>query len=689
MNNSSEKPKLEREERIKLKTDEGQAPETFEAREDDLDKIAEEVVPQVEADKTEVLASADKIIDSAPASVGLSPEKAQEIYTTGGFAKRIKDIKEKISVLAENVKERTSLALLKFKGIENPERVLALAHYLEDTAVEVELKDLEFEKTEVEEIKKAVEELEQLGYDVRIDELRYGYDTANTKTYIYARKENRYLFSARPSKFLAKDLDEMVKSPNDPRLMFEALRDNGCELKIWKGGTFLLGSEMKKLFQKPNALSFLEKIKTFGGKNITHEYFKDYRSLDKISNLAEIDSTKNLFSPENEKGVEKISALLGCPISSKNLESWIHISQNDNLVEIFSLLKQKNERQNLDERDWISKLEIIKNAGIENEILPLLREGFTENSLRNIFRGWGNEQAIKDLHSATEAFKDNPQLYQLVRGASVISNMVDSLGQNKMQKFQQLEEKVPEAGPAFASLVEMNILGDRWQFDEYLDDPEKVAKYKEMLETVVEPNFKTFASACEKAGHQFTLEDFFNDRPEYNRLMECYKDESFRSAISSESGVELIKYLGILNVPTERWNMWAVKTFLEIPDSMAMLTKLEENYDYKHDPNFGGRYYELSRLLNKLKNPEFCNKFFEPKTIETVKLIDSEFGLKFSLDYAEKLIENSEDEKFQDALQDPETISFIKNGLKNGSENIEIITALAKCDQTLRPYILS
>ncbi len=721
------------------KTPERPAAATPEYDEAGLEKLTEQAGTQVETKQADVLSTADKRIEAAPASIGLDKAKAESIFTSGGFAERVKNAKDRIATLTKNAKEKIGglisqraetkqpspdaesnmaktearqedrrpktleqymerkptgleaakekarLAQLKLQGVKNPEKVLALAHYLEETAVESDSKNVKFEKTQTDKITKESEKLRKQGFEVSVHD-SYS-DDKNTE--VWGSKETPYSFNAGESKWLSKDLDEMAKSPNDPVRVFEALRDNGYKLDVRKGWTFHENDKMKELFQNPDALAFLEKVKTFGGSSVTHDYLKDYDSLRYLSERASRDASEHIFTPEAEKGIEKVSALLGKPVKSSNVETWAQLSQDETAMEILTQLRQSDQGKDADENSLIHELNTVKENGIEKEVAGLFKDGFTKKSFGKLY-GYGesnSKHAAKEIKSAAEAFKANPQLHQLVRGADKIFGMEEPLAQENMGRLKELAEKVPEAGPAFANMAEIGVHANRWDAGEALGNPERTAKYKKVLEAVAEPEFKVFASACEKAGYKFTIKDFFNDYPDSNRLIANYRDETFRSAISSESGVALAKHLGILEKPANEWNGWALRSLSQIPDAMSSLKKLEESYGYKYNPNDDYGNYQLGSLAGVLRNPELSSQLFEPQTVQTIGKARAEFGLDFPLHKAEELIKVAKDPAFRDALQNPDTVAFVKSGLTERNTDFETVTVLAKCDPKLRPAI--
>ncbi|MEK7125582.1 MAG: hypothetical protein AAB880_01575 [Patescibacteria group bacterium] len=120
MNNEFEKfvpsPPEEKQEQVR-------APEQLEASheisEAGLQAELEQALGKIDSSQNEVIANADKRIENVPASSGLSQEKAIGIYEQGGFANRIKNIKEKIIALAQSTREKIKTVVSK-ERLENP-----------------------------------------------------------------------------------------------------------------------------------------------------------------------------------------------------------------------------------------------------------------------------------------------------------------------------------------------------------------------------------------------------------------------------------------------------------------------------------------------------------------------------------------------------------------------------------------
>lgn len=81
-------------------------PERPESTETDLKQLTQQADNFVSNEEVRVVQAADQRIEKAPASVGLDQQKANSIFTVGGFADRIKQTKEKISALAKLAKDK-------------------------------------------------------------------------------------------------------------------------------------------------------------------------------------------------------------------------------------------------------------------------------------------------------------------------------------------------------------------------------------------------------------------------------------------------------------------------------------------------------------------------------------------------------------------------------------------------------
>ena len=699
------------------------APEYDEA---DLERIAEQIDARIDGEQARVLEAADKKIDSAPVLSGLDAQKAQSIFTAGGFATRIKGIKDKIAALAQGTKskvadtsprrdtpaspkektldryvadikkpgldgarEKANLLQLRMQGIKKPEQVLGLARYLEENATQVETRMFDVPKTEASKITKEAAKLREQGFEVHVTD-NY---TDETKADIRATKETAYSFSPGSSKWLAKDLDEISRIPGDPVKVIEALRGIGYRVEIGKGHSLALSNsyELKNLLSDPNALPLLEKLRTFGGANMTHDFFKDYDGLRTLSHLASEDGANTIYTPAAERGIEKVAAIFGEPINFRDVEAWSSITQDETAMEILPVLLQENPKGSKPTaRECLHTVQVIRERGVEAEVAELFRYGFNEKSLGQLFYPVESisEQAAKNLRAATEAFRANPQLCELARGLVKLSDVEDPLSQENMGRLQPIAEKIPAAGHALENMADLGIHTSKWEIAPLLANSERLSKYGHILEAVAEPNFKTFAAACEKAGYTFTFKDVFSGgNTDYNHLERAYRNEGFRTAVLSEQGMALAQHIGIFEKPSNDWNMWALSSLSEIPDALTSLKKLEESYGYKYSTNDDYGNYKLANLAATLRKPELCSRLFNPKTIETIKLAGAQFGIQFSLDNPEETIKIGEDLDVQAALQDPETIAFVRSGLTESNMNIKTVAVLAKCDPTLRPAI--
>ncbi|MDB5259350.1 MAG: hypothetical protein JWO73_558 [Candidatus Taylorbacteria bacterium] len=688
MTSVSEKPKAIDE---KAEHAIAQAPEVLGIDEADLNKLAEEASAEIAAVQGDIIASADQRVETAPASVGLSQEKAAAIYSSGGFAERIEGIKAKISDFAESANVKIDLMRLKLQGIENPERVLAVARYLEESAVETESHHRNIKKSNAAGIEKQSEKFRKQGFEVKAFESS-DKDTMN----IYATKETPYSFNAGKSKYLAKDIEKMA-AKNDPIKLLEALRDAGYQIDITKGGTFKDYYGLRDLAKNADVLPLLEKLKSFGGASVAHDFGKrGEEAMRDLSKLATKDAAEHLLTPEAEKNIERVSSLLGKPIDLNMLESWIRLSKDPALMEILSLSKPAERDEPYAESSMMHRLEIIKEAGIGNEYAALLKDGFSEKSIGKLY-GHHTEKTAKDLRSAAEAFEADPELKKLALGmekvfAADAYDEQDILNKETIEKLQELAREIPAASAAFSNLADLGLRGGSWHMDlaHLLDrnNPENVFACKEILEVIAEPDFKDFFASCEKSGYKFTLADFFNEYPKSNRLIESYRYEPFRSAIESESGQALAEHLGIFKVPMNQWNIWILGSLSKIPDSLPTLVKLEEKYSYAYDPNSNennNASYNLTMLLND--HQELLSKLFEPQKVETMRLLNAEFGIALSLVGAQEFSDIAEDADFIAALNNPESVAFAKAVLKDENKDINTIKALFSCNPAFRPII--
>ncbi|MDR3643402.1 MAG: hypothetical protein P4L74_07325 [Candidatus Doudnabacteria bacterium] len=538
---------------------EAQSPEISDHDEASLRRMVDQATAEISSVQARIDAISEDRLQKA--SSGLAPERAGRIFSTGGFADRISKVKKEISDLInrtksqigvllkpsseietrqsknepdsdsehkaaspqslehymeanklggmETVKEKARLAQLRLQRIKNPEKVLALAHYLEQFSVNTEFKNLKISKNERKKIEEEEGKLKKQGFNIRG---RYTDDEEEDKVKLWATKESPYSFNTHDSKFLAKDLAEMVSSPNDPVRMFESLRNLGYHLEIIKNWTFHDNDKLKEFFKNPGALAFLEKVKTFGGEGLKKDLFKGYDPILRLSELATKDSAEHIFTPESEKNLEKVSAILGKPVEFADVEDWIELSRGDTLMEIFSTLK-KMPGSDISTSDWLNKLHIIKERGVENEVVELLKKGFSERMLGK-FYGYGpveGEKATESLKQALEVFKSNPQLQKFVLGAAKIFGIEDPLGKENLEKFCKLEEQVPEAGLAFEFLLGIGLKGQPYELREFFGEPEIFFRNRKLFQRMEQPQVRQVITLLAESGHELKMDTLSAD----------------------------------------------------------------------------------------------------------------------------------------------------------------------------------
>ena len=80
--------------------------ETIEPTEADVEEMIQKMEVSISNEENQILESADDRIEGAGTSANIDPEKAESIFTVGGFAERINYIKEKIKTLATETKDK-------------------------------------------------------------------------------------------------------------------------------------------------------------------------------------------------------------------------------------------------------------------------------------------------------------------------------------------------------------------------------------------------------------------------------------------------------------------------------------------------------------------------------------------------------------------------------------------------------
>ena len=651
-----------------------------------LSDVVDKAIPLIDDEAKKALSRTEALRNQASESAGISPDKANEISRDGGFDRRFASIKEKVSPLAEKAKKQLSLLQLKLLRVKNPEQVLDLVHYFQRIPLKWEAIELYFEENESAKVVAEKERLEKLGYMVNT-RTRDSFDMYSNKrkseTVLSASNENPPTIGSRQIKRIAYHLDDVANAPNDPIQFYDALQRIGYKITISEEGMIDEGFEITELIKMPNALPFLENIHSLVENKIIN--VDDSRfAMRYITELANQDIAENFFSGQSQQDLQRISSLQGRPIDIANLSEWKYISRNPNLIEIYALLMQKPIPDDSTEKERINKLHVIRNSGAEKEVLSLLRDGFTKESLDHLFKSYDYDQSAKDIQMASKLLTENPQLIQLLQNANKIYQKSNPFEQEWVNKLLQLSNNVPEIAPAFSKLAELGVSSPERGFYAFLGNAEAALKNKEIFVTIVEPGFEDFIKTCKGRGHDFDMGEFLGS-PENCRIMQIYKDDAARTVFLSEAGGELFKYLNMKNQRSNEWNIRALMTLAAIPGSTSALSTLEQCYGYKYNNNALDN--ELIDLKDCISDEKFIDKLLQPQSIECAKLLKTKYASEFRIGNLPLVFEIANDKEIWNALQDPETMMFINSVLGKPNPDIRTILALSRCDPTLRPII--
>jgi len=709
-----------------------------------IEKLMNSACAGVDEAGTEAIKRADERIDAGPESFGLDKTTGDEIFASGGFAERVDvlkgritslstDAKTRISALSngaaeggspveaasvmpeekaeaqkpmsldrymaergraekfsDRMRERMQLAQLKIHRVKDAERVLGFAHYLEDNAANKEFENKQFGVTDNEEIKKVSERYKKQGYTVSTEKSRL--DGENVE--VIARKETRFKFNA--SRYEANDISELINAPTDPVAAIERMRELGYHLETFGGRVFTLKSEVQPILQAPNVLPFLEKLKAFGGTSVSQDFFNSRawiggNAFRGLAEFAAEDAEKNLLTDDAEKTIEHVSAALGRPVERAQLEMWLRLTKNEHVPDIVAaLVKEEKTGSDLNVETVISRVNAIHDAGIEDVVAALSKDGFSISEMVEMYSGLSEKKA-DELRAAAKEFDANPRLLAAVRQADNVflkGSDEKSLDPENLRYFSRVVEKMPEIGVAFAAMADLGVQVERYERGDYLRDVDRLMEHKDVLEALIQPDFKAFAARCESAGYKFSFKDFFAESGwDRTNLARNYQDERFRSALSSEGGIALAKEIGVFEAPASRWNIHAFEYLSQIPHALETVQKLQEAYGYKYNANEDSNNYSLQYLRNVMEDEGLRGKLLDPKIIGIFGRAKEAFGVGFSLEGAWKVVEIADDPTFQAALDDPEAIAFIKSGLKESNTDLRTAGALAMCDPTLRPAI--
>lgn len=572
----------------------------------------------------------------------------------------------------ESLKDKAKLIQIKIQGIESPERVLGLIHYLEENGKDPESKIISLDTTLAEQ---EAEKYKKLGFDAKISS-HYGEER---KSQIFLHKDRSYSFDMKRAKMLA----ELLHIPNDPVQIFEQLRVIGYSPS--KSDVDYNFDKLKAYMSNPNLSPFLKKLEGssefIGGKK---DFAIGYgETAGSLLQLAEQDAQKNILNKESEKQLFGLSETLDYPIDYSLVERWIKIASDENIKKLLALAKSvkfDNKFSKYSEDSLLENLEQLSSSDLAEDLISLANDGFDlkELGLDGLEYGFTNKEKLEKI----QELKNNSDFRKFLLDTSKALGLTPSLEKYAFERFQKCF-KHPKAPEVVILLAETGALNSKdWEYGNY--DWEKLLKQDRLVNIITEPDFKRFTATISKMGIKFKQDDFLQSNGYESWMSRAYEDDEFKKLIQSDEAVELAKRLKIFE--KNGWNYLYFKQLLKSPNASKSIQDLETSYGYTYDPEKNkdnGYESELATLGNVLNNSDIIGELSKPATLEIYRQITENFGLTFSIQGAKNLATISATPELVRRLQNAESTELFKQVVENPSwHNLE--TFLGMGPETLQ-----
>jgi hypothetical protein len=706
-----------------IQASEHEGSEVPEYDETGLRELIDQAHEQVRTDQTRIV----RLVDSRmPDSSGLDRQKVAAIFSGRGFADRIQNAKDAIGALAKQTQEKIAalissgsenrtepqpvenelapgshtdeappamtldkyvaqrqrtglgtiqdaarLAQLRLKGVKDAERVLGFVHYLEEKAVGHEHRTLWVKDSEKEKERAAYQKKGYSAYSYAEDRKRDG------KVQLSIGRDIPFRFDMRNVRKAA----ELTRSGSDPVELFERLRSLGY--KVYEPDLSLYSAGVKKLLDDPNVMPLLKKLQSVEGRISlpkTQFLFDGSSEANKLLELAELDAKQNILNETALKNLSTISEIVGHPIQSQSMETWLGIADDPGLMALLSLARDRGSAFSQNNETYLLRnLEILKNAGIVGDIAALAEEGFDPAGLLlDQLGSYEMRPSVSEIASVVQELRANPDLKKLVLEVASEMGIQPTTNPNDFEKFRICFSRPNEALDLLRVAKAHGVLKQGTLSE---DAVEQIFKNQSVVEIVARPDFSDFLSSLERAGYKPTADDLFPWAGSRSQLLDVYQNKDFIATMAVEKNIEVAKYLDLFGSTSWGYHTAAFEDLARIPDVLQLLKTMEQKFGYHYDIT---DISNTQDMMLALRDGETMKRLFQP---ETVRLFDAlkETGYKFRGERVFSLIELSSDQNFVRQLSDPEIVQFIKDTAHNPTP--AVIMALAGLSPSLRPTV--
>jgi len=568
---------------------------------------------------------------------------------------RQKKIDEKRGFSLKDKMRKASFSLRLGKKADD---MMAFVHYLEEN---IRNKKRGYPNVKESNLEKEKAKYQKDGYTVEVGDT-WPEDKEKGLIKLNIEKTVPYEFYSTHTKKLA----ELLVQENDPIEVLERSQHIGFQTN---GSTFKPGySQLEGILSFTssrdiiNLLKKLEQINVEGYHYFGNEYkgkeFKGEHIEDAFLDFAERDAKEGILTPEVQKKLLLILENNKNHVNLEDLEIYLDNIQNEKKLNFILFLNNRIEYFDIKNDQTIRNLELLEENGLIESFSELLKTNISLPDFYKLFDYQGRKEEdareiIKDLKMQVES----PELKDLLEDKELLSftNKITSLiGQSihldDLQKYKKLQD-YPEAIAIFGLLREWKIKNISYDWKRRDDSFFKLFENKNLLSILINPEFNEFVKNIqEKLGYEMNLNDLSYSN---SNILELFNKSEVKGNILSESGVELINYLGKFN--SDKISYYEQLT--AHPNILPVLKKLEQSFDFRYGES--GNFYGADELIKLAQNEEQQENLFSNKTIDFVKKLQKVIDYQFQPDDILKLAHEARTGPFPFEILEKENVEFI------------------------------
>lgn len=608
--------------------------------------------------------------------------------------------------LKEKLKERIKLAELRFAGIENPEDLMTLVYYSEQNLIDTDYQDIHVKSSKKD---REIEKYQRKGYGV------YGiYDSYRKGEVEFTiQKEAPYRVSSKEEKKLA----ELLGKANDPVQTIEQLKRFGFRIDAH---TIKYQFEaLRDFIVSPEINETIQKLERAGLKprygSVYFGFSLDDTRYDRVADQIK----KFTFDPVkreqlNDANLQKIAQLKSAGFEiffDYHLDKAMKIVSDDDAFTLFTFMGGQQQggmsRHHWSNLQWDNAM-LLCDAGLAGELAMIIRtspslaeiiwQEFSRHSYYQYSREEEKQKKIENISTllgqpAVSEIRRDPALTEFFESVALLQGGTPTLQDVEANRSLY---PYPAAIPFLELCRELGISSFSFQ----IGDLHEILANQKILGDVFQPEFQEFTAHLKDGlGYQVLLRDFLRydfyttdgtRAPNGGQILGLFHNPYWREGMASGRATELIKKFGDFNIlyaPT-------YTEFLQIPNSLEIMNKLEEQFEVALPTAAGmGVYFFPFRKL--CEDEQMQNELFGERAAIFRQHLKDTFGYRLHLGDINSFLDLVGDEDLVAQLFEEENIAFIKETFKrirvadvfNAVYDLETLRIIREVDPVFRPLI--